>query len=108
MVMLRLVHVSKDKNKAGIEKLGLVPHKPTEDGNYVGEVDPEICAQPRAVYVCLDNGADDRDRWRVWYKEDVWVFPWIDQMEMDPWFNDGVKLIIRRTVPKEVLTTMPQ
>lgn len=100
MVMVQLVHVSAQKNRPGIQKLGLIPHTPTLDGNFRGSLD--LGGQPKGVYVTLNE--EKYNHWSTFQDEDVWVFHWSGPMKWDPFFDNGVHLIIDKTIPKEILS----
>lgn len=95
MVVIRVKHVSRKKNRESILEKGLLPSHPVkgERGNYTTYIDDEeFLNQPEGIYVSLDDG----NNWEAWGRnmgEDEWVFPIVGDVQIDPIFESGVTLV---------------
>jgi hypothetical protein len=76
-----LCHCSPFKNRDSILAQGILPHKPTEDGNYVA-MDDFLCDQPRGIYVTPVESSI----WKGGNGQDQWTLPYCGPISPDPEF----------------------
>lgn len=85
MAPLMLVHASSSNYRRSIEARGLEPR------------DPEWGGQPAGIYVTLEGNPP-------WFGTDLWTFPYLGPIERDPFFNDGVHLVVADPIPSDQLS----
>lgn len=96
-IVLRHATTSTDR-LTSIQKQGLVPHKPTEDGNYTFDGWSVLLAdQPRGVYA-MPVGQF------TWPEGYVVEFAYCGPFLLDPKIKDAV--VIESTIPPESLTVL--
>src|SRR5688572_22880506 len=91
--MAKWLHASDRSNRESIKEKGLIPHHPTQDGNYT-DADPFelIHEQPRGVYVYpLEDDPGAQYSWH-WY-DDQWV------VEYDGPVLDDLLISAARVIP---------